>query len=197
MLEQYIRPKCQKYFDILGYHITRFPVTANQMTACAFIFGVLSAISIWYGATLYALLFLWLSGLCDVLDGTIARLTNTTHPFGAYTDLIADRMVESALMIGFALRYPEHYMTYILFLVALLFHFSTFVVAGSVFKNDGPKSMHYDRRIVERAEAFVVFTFMILYQQASFYILMPFTILVIISGCARFIRVKNACQDLT
>ena len=195
MIEQHIRPKCQKYFDILGVHITKFPVTANQMTLCAFLFGVMSAVSIGYEYTYYALIFLWLSGLCDVLDGTIARLTNTSHPFGAYTDLIADRMVECGLMVGFAIRYPEHYMTYIFFLIALLFHFSTFVVAGSVFDNNGPKSMHHDRSIVERAEAFVVFSFMILYPQAIYYILMPFTIIVILSGCARFMRVKSACDE--
>jgi len=194
MLEQHIRPRCQKYFDLLGLRIIKFPVTANQMTLCAFISGVVSALFISQGYTLMALAFLWFSGLCDVLDGTIARLTNTSHPFGAYTDLIADRMVESALIIGFALQYPEHYLSYLLFMVALLFHFSTFVVAGSVFKNNGPKSMHHDRSIVERAEAFVVFSFMMLYPQGIFYILMPFTVIVFISGCARFLRVKKTCQ---
>ncbi len=191
MLEHHIRPTCQKYFDVLGIHI---PLTANQMTLCALVSGILSAIFLGQGYMIIALAFLWLSGLCDVLDGTIARLTNTTHPFGAYTDLIADRMVESALMIGFALRYPENYLSYLLFMVALLFHFSTFVVAGSVFQNNGPKSMHHDRSIVERAEAFVVFSFMILYPQGIFYILMPFTVIVFISGCARFLRVKKACE---
>ena len=195
MLEQHIRPRCQKYFDLLGIHITKFPVTANQMTLCALISGVVSAVFIAQGYTLPALLFLWLSGLCDVLDGTIARLTNTSHPFGAYTDLIADRMVESALMIGFVLQYPEHYLWYLLFMVALLFHFSTFVVAGAVFENNGPKSMHHDRSIVERAEAFVVFSFMIIYPPAVFYILTPFTVIVFISGCARFLRVKKVCQS--
>jgi len=189
MIETHIRPSCQKYFDALGGYI---PVTANQMTLCAFLSGIASAVSIGFDYTLYALLFLWLSGLCDVLDGTIARLTGTSHPFGAYTDLIADRMVEAALMIGFAVKYPEHYFTYIVFLVALLFHFSTFVVAGSVFKNNGPKAMHHDRSIVERFEAFVIFSFMMLYPHAIFYILMPFNIVILISGCARFLRVKKA-----
>ncbi len=196
MLEHHLRPKCQKYFDLLGIHITKFPVTANQMTLCALICGIVSAVFIAKGYTWPALAFLWLSGLCDVLDGTIARLTNTTHPFGAYTDLIADRMVESALMIGFALQYPEHYLGYLVFMVALLFHFSTFIVAGSVFKNNGPKSMHYDRSIVERAEAFVVFSFMMLYPQGIFYILTPFTVIVFMSGCARFMRVKEACSSV-
>ena len=195
MIEHHIRPHCQKYFDILGIHITKFPITANQMTLCAFVCGILSAVCIGLEYTIPALLFLWLSGLCDVLDGTIARLTNSSHPFGAYTDLISDRMVEAALMVGFAVRYPEHSFTYIVFLVALLFHFSTFVVAGSVFNNNGPKSMHHDRSIVERGEAFIVFTFMILYPQAIFYILMPFNLIIFMSGLARFIRVKNACEE--
>ena len=194
MLEHHIRPACQKYFDLLA---VRIPITANQMTLCALIFGIVSAFLLAQGSMLTALVFLWLSGLCDVLDGTIARLTPAASPFGAYADLIADRMVESVLMIGFAIQYPDNSLSYLLFMVALLFHFSTFVVAGSVFRNKGPKSMHYDRSIVERAEAFVVFSSMMLYPQWLWYILTPFTVIVFLSGCARFLRVKNACVDVT
>ncbi len=195
MIDKHLRPTCQKYFDLLGRRIAQVPITPNQMTLCAFITGIMSAVAIGYGYTIIALCFLWLSGLCDVLDGTIARLTGLSHPFGAYTDLISDRMVESALMIGFSVQYPEHMFSYVLFMVALLLHFSTFVVAGSVFKNDGPKGMHYDRSIVERAEAFVVFSFMMLYPYAIFYILTPFTVVVVLSGLSRFLRVKKACAQ--
>ncbi len=195
MIETHLRHKCQRYFDRVGHYLIKLPITANQVTLCAFVCGLLSAVFIAVGFTVCALIFLWISGICDVLDGTIARLTNSSHPFGAYTDLIADRMVECALILGFALRYPEHYLSYIIFLIALLFHFSTFVVAGSVFQNKGPKSIHYDRSIVERAEAFIVFSFMMLYPEAIFYLLVPFNLIIFVSGGARFMRVRKAYKE--
>ena len=194
MLEQLLRPQCQRYFDNLGGRLRSFSITPNQMTLCAFLTGIGAALSLSLSMNIVALCLLWLSGLCDVLDGTLARLTNSMHPFGAYTDLISDRMVESALILGFALRYPEHYLGYIIFLIAVLFHFSTFVVAGAVMKNDGPKSMHYDRSLIERAEAFILFSLMILFPSYIYPLLVPFNALIFISGIARFMRVKEACE---
>ncbi len=194
MLDKHMRPVLQPCFDGLGSFLAHVAVTANQATLCALITGIASAFCLAVGYPWVAVSFLWMSGLCDVLDGTIARLTNTSHSFGAYFDLIVDRMVESAIILAFAWRYPEHYMTYLLFLVALLFHFSTFVVAGAVFKNTGPKSIHDEKSIVERAEAFIVFTLMILYPDAIFPLLMAFTLIVLLSGFTRFNRVKNACH---
>ena len=183
------------YFDTLGKGIVSCSITANQVTLCAFLLGLLAAVSVSFNYPMAAFVFLWLSGIADVLDGTVARLTNAVHPFGAYTDLISDRLVESALILGFALQYPEHYLAYIVFLIALIFHFSTFIVAGSVFKNTGPKSMHYDRSIVERAEAFIVFSCMIFYPGVITYILMPFNVIIFLSGFSRFLRVKKASEE--
>ncbi len=196
MLEKHLRHRLQAFFDSCARKLITLSITANQVTLCAFVCGLVSAVflSLHYGAL--ALIFLWLSGLCDVLDGSVARLTNSAHPFGAYTDLISDRMVESALILGFTLAYPAHYLAYILFLIALLFHFSTFVVASSVFQNRGPKSIHYDRSIVERAEAFIVFSTMIIFPKAISYILLPFNGIIFLSACARFLRVKKACQKI-
>lgn len=194
MIEKHLRSFLQTYFDALGRKLAYLSVTPNQVTLSAFIFGIASALFLSLNYTFAALSFLWLSGLCDVLDGTLARLTNKAHPFGAYTDLISDRMVESALILGFALQYPQHYLAYILFLIVLLFHFSTFVVASSVFQNCGPKSIHYDRSIVERAEAFIVFSAMLLFPRAISLILTPFNVIIFLSACARFLRVKKACQ---
>ncbi len=196
MLEQHLRSFLQAYFDAIGRRLAALSITANQVTLFALIFGIVSALFLSLNYTLIALVSLWLSGLCDVLDGTLARLTNSAHPFGAYTDLISDRMVESALIFGFTIRYPEHYLAYILFLIALLFHFSTFVVASSVFKNCGPKSIHYDRSIVERAEAFIVFSAMLLLPHAISFILMPFNIIIFLSASTRFLRVRKACQKM-
>lgn len=43
-----------------------------------------------------------LSGVCDILDGRIARATGVTSRYGAFIDSLLDRFVELAFFLGFA-----------------------------------------------------------------------------------------------
>ena len=52
------------------------------------------------GAILYGLL-----GLSDLLDGTMARMSGTTGPWGAFLDSTLDRIVDSAMLIAIAYFY--------------------------------------------------------------------------------------------
>ena len=194
MLETHIRPKLQPFFDYLGTHISPH-ASPNTITIIALILGISAAVSIATGYMIASIILISLSGLCDILDGTVARLTSTSNPRGAYMDLIIDRMVEAAIILGFMVRYPQFYVAYITFLIAVLLHFSTFIAAGALFTNTGNKSMHYDRSIVERAEAFVVFILMLLFPHYMFETLLCFNGIVFLAGISRFIRVMQLTQN--
>ena len=175
MIEKWIRPKLQSIFIMPSLLMSRL-ATPNQITFCAFITGLLSAMSIASNQTLLALSLLWLSGLFDMLDGSVARLTAQKTAFGAFIDLISDRLVEAALILGFAYQAPENMWAYLFFLSALLFHFSTFVTAGALFQNTGNKSLHQEYSYIERAEAFIVFSFMMIFPSYAFWLLTLFSI---------------------
>ncbi|CAD7767126.1 MAG: Archaetidylinositol phosphate synthase [Candidatus Argoarchaeum ethanivorans] len=57
--------------------------------------------------------FIILSGFFDVLDGTIARGTNRTTPYGGFLDSVSDRYADAAILIGImygctiAMPYPD------------------------------------------------------------------------------------------
>jgi len=104
-------------------------------------------------------------------------------------------MVEMAIILGFTFLHPQHYFAYIVFFIAVLLHFSTFVTAGALFPNMGKKSIHYDQSIVERAEAFVIFAFMMLFPSYIFEFLMLFNMAVIAAGLTRFVRVLNYAKQ--
>lgn len=188
MIESQIRLKIQPWFDKLGMSFVARS-TPNTLTGMAFMFGVCAALGIVFDYRLTALCCFWLSGLCDVLDGTVARLSNNAQKIGAYLDLISDRMVEAALILGFAIAYPQNHFAYLLFMITLLLHFSTFLAAGALFANTGHKSMHHDHSMVERAEAFLVFSLMLLQPDYIFEILMTFNALIFLDGFLRFYRV--------
>ena len=190
MIEYHLRKMFQPLFNFVGIFFSN--ISPNSITAAAFITGIAAAICIACDYWIGALFFLALSGISDVLDGTVARLTYQATPCGAYIDLISDRMVECAIIFGFTFRYPQHHIAYLFFLTALLLHFSTFVAAGALFKNKGEKSMHYDHSLIERAEAFIIFGIMILFPHYLFATLISFSMTIFADAIARFIRVISS-----
>lgn len=191
MIESHIRAKLQPYFNHAGAQIAH--LSPNHITMAAFITGITSGIFLSADYRMIALALLLASGVLDVLDGTVARLNNQSHPAGAYMDLISDRMVECAMILGFTVSYPHYYFAYILFLISVLLHFATFVAAGALFKNEGHKSMHHDHSFIERAEAFIVFILMLLFPAYIFELLTLFSVAIIADAVGRFSRViKNA-----
>jgi len=184
MIETYIRPHVQTLFNMLGYALSK-KISATGVTASAFLCGIGAAICVGVNYTMCAFVLLILSGLCDILDGTVARLTNTATTCGAFFDLIADRLVECALIAGFAYAHPEHMWAYLGFHTALLFHFSTFFMATTVRKNNGIKTIHYEASIIERAEAFIAFFLMICFPEYIFSLLMTLNTLIVLDACKR------------
>ncbi len=196
MIEANLRLRFQPFFDWLGRCLLLCSVSANFITLISFVTGILAGIFVAFNFLFLALVFLWFSGLCDVLDGTVARLLKSSKKVGAYLDLFSDRVVEVAIILGFTFLRPEYYLAYILFLIAVLMHFSTFLIAGALFKNEGSKSMYYDKSLVERAEAFVTFSFMMLFPNYAHQILLFFTILVFASAISRFFRLLDYAKKL-
>jgi len=185
----------QPLFSVCAQFCCNHKITANMVTCAAFFLGLCAALALSLGYALLSLLLLWCSGLLDVVDGSIARLTHASNPFGAFIDLISDRMVECALILSFSFLYPQNSFFYCLFLTSILLHFSTFVLAGALFKNEGEKSMHYDHSLVERAEAFVVFSCMILIPSYQLTVLIIFTGIVFAGGIQRMLKVWNYTQQ--
>jgi phosphatidylglycerophosphate synthase len=101
-----------KIFIALGF-------TANGVTWLALLLGVgagVAAGTTWIG--LAALLSTW-SVVCDVLDGQVARLTNTSSDTGEILDAAVDRYTEFAFIGGLVIMYRNIWWCQALALAAL------------------------------------------------------------------------------
>ncbi len=185
MIDSKYRKVFQPSFDMIGKLAVKTRLSPNQITAIALIAGVSSGVLIANNKMLLATGLLLFSGLLDVLDGTVARLTNKSSPIGAFLDMIFDRMVEASVILGFYFIHPEFSLAYLLFFISVIFNFSTFTVAGALFKNTGKKSMHYDSGMAERSETFITFILMMMFPVYSGTILFFFTIIVFLTGIIR------------
>jgi len=194
MLDTYGRKTIDPPVRILAGFFHRAGLTPNIVTTAAFLTGCGSAALLAAGHPWWGVLALWLSGLLDVADGELARLTKSQSPSGALLDLIFDRMVEALVLLGMVLQAPELSIVVIVFLISVIFNFSTFLAAGALLANAGKKSMHYDPGLIERTETFVFFTAAILLPDFSIWILALLTGLIFITGIRRFQQVFDALK---
>lgn len=191
MIDTHLRKKVQPIFNLIAKVLIKLKVSPNQITVIAFVVGLIAAINVAFGNMLLAIILLWLSGLLDVLDGSVARLTNNVSKSGAYMDLVFDRMVEAAIILGFYFLFNQYTLAYLIFFISVIFNFSTFMAAGALFKNTSSKSMYYDVGIAERTETFIVFTLMMIFTNYLADILMVFNVIIFITGIIRFIKIIN------
>ena len=84
----------------LAQSVHRYGVTPNIVTALGLCFGIISGIAVAYRELLPALVLLFVSVFCDVLDGALARTFNRVTAFGLAFDSVADRCVELSVVIG-------------------------------------------------------------------------------------------------
>lgn len=80
-------------------------VTPDAITVAGLAFSLLAALLLARGSFLAAAFVLAITGLCDMLDGDVARLRGATSPFGAFLDSTLDRLGEGALFGGLATYY--------------------------------------------------------------------------------------------
>ena len=125
--------------------------------------------------------------LDEWVSGRIDRLMVFLPPRHGKSELVSRRL--PAFILGCYWVYPQHATAYLLFFAAVLFHFSTFVAAGALFKNNSQKSIHYENTLIERAEAFIVFSLMLLMPEQMFGILMTCNVLVFFAAATRLWRV--------
>ena len=191
MIDSNLRKYFQGGFNSLAFIFIKLNLSPNTITITAFILGIICCLLIVSKYLIAALAVLWLSGFMDVMDGTIARIQNKSTIIGMYLDLILDRMVESVVILGFVIAFPEYFISYTFFFIFALFNFTTFTVAAAVLKNQGPKGVHYDSGIIERTEAFIAFSLMMIFPDFIPVTLTVFNILMFVTGVIRFKKVIN------
>jgi phosphatidylglycerophosphate synthase len=195
MLETYIRSHFQRVFiDQIARMLAR-RFSPNQITVLSLIAGLLSALCIAFGWNLLACSLLLLSGYLDMLDGTVARLTGRSTAFGTMLDIMCDRAVEWAVIMGlYAVEPSTRGWLCLLMLGSVLMVVTSFLVAGIFVKNDGNKSFNYTPSLMERPEAFLFFVLMIFFPSWFCWLSLLFVILVLYTALLRMWQTHQILQ---
>jgi len=199
VIEAYFRPKYQQFFvDPIANWLLSYKVSSPiAVTVVAMIVGILAGVLIAVHQPIVACIFLALSGYCDTLDGTLARISQQTSALGSMLDIVVDRVVEFAVILGLlsvdpALRaFPAMWM-----LGSILLCMTSFLVVGIFVENQGDKGFHYSVGLMERAEAFIFFGLMILLPAWFVVLAWVFSALVLLTAVRRIYEFAMNQRDI-
>ena len=188
MLDTHARKIFNPIFNKIAKIMISLKLSANQITAIAFVIGILSAVALYFNKYLLSFLFLWLSGLFDAVDGEVARLSNKKSLIGAQLDIVSDRTVELAFIWAIAFNHKE-LLYELLFLVSMiLISMTVFLTTGMIAKNNTKKSFYYQSGLMERTEGFIMFSLMIIFREKMRLVIIIYAILILITIIQRLVE---------
>ena len=161
MLDTNARRFVQPLLDAIANACARAGISANALTIAGMLVGVAAAGLVAGGYAVAGFLVLWLSGLIDAADGTLARLTHST-PMGAILDITFDRVVELSMITALAWRFPDVRLELVVLAGIIAIAMSLFLSIAAAVQNRSVKSFHYAPGLGERTEAFICLSLMIL-----------------------------------
>jgi len=179
--------------SVAAQFLHRAGIGANTATALALASGVGSGIALATQATGWGIVLLATSAALDAIDGTIARELGTPTVVGGIFDLVSDRIVETAVIIGIAWTHPELYFAALVLVASWYVNITAFLAVGAALERSGPKLIEYPPGILERSEAMIFFVALAAIESIPFmHSIGPFlcylmTGLEIATGCQRLI----------
>lgn len=191
MLDTKARKYLQPAMDQIARRLLRSHLTPNHVTVAAAIIGVAAGVVFGAGWTPLAVFLLWFSGLLDVVDGSMARLSHASSPLGALMDVVFDRLVEISILLALIYRTPERAIPVALVLSCIILSMTVFLTAGALIQNTSTKSFHYQAGLAERSEGFVMLTLAMCLPTYQTLLLLLFAGMILYTAIHRFVLVAK------
>jgi len=188
MLDTYARKFVQPLLEKIARLFVRMGISANAATIMAFITGVLSAEFVCLRLYWPAVAVLWLSGLLDAVDGTIARQTGTSSPLGTFLDIVFDRIVEILMLMALVYVQPELALYVAVVLGSIIVSMTVFLTVGAAAKNNTEKTFYYQTGLAERSEGFIMLSLAVLLEGCRAIVLLVFAGIIMFTAVQRFIE---------
>jgi CDP-diacylglycerol--glycerol-3-phosphate 3-phosphatidyltransferase len=102
MLDGRWRATVERGLEPVGRGLHRAGVTADGLTLIGLAVAIGTAFLIADGHLVLGVIGVILTGLPDILDGTVARQSGRAGPRGAFFDSVCDRVADAALLLGVA-----------------------------------------------------------------------------------------------
>lgn len=170
MLDTPLTAWLKRPLTALARPLVRAGVHADALTALGFALGLAAAAAIALQRPGAGLALLWLSRLCDGLDGAVARLTRPTDR-GAFLDITLDFVFYASIPLAFALADPAaHALPAAVLLASFMGTASSFLAFAVMAERRGlrstalpDKGLYYLGGLTGGSETLLVFSAMCLW----------------------------------
>ena len=187
MFDGHLRSSVDKAVKPLGNGLRRTRVTPDHLTVAGLVIAVGAAIAIAFGQLALGLLLVILAALPDLLDGALAKASNTSSQRGAFFDSVVDRVTDTLLFGGVAWYLASHESAHLAIL--------PFAVAGfsSVISYERAKAeslgLQAKGGLMERAERIIALCIGLLFPVLLVPILWIMLVLTALTAVQRFVKV--------
>ena len=142
-----------RFLDRLATSLVRAGVTANELSYAALGLGLGGTWLFYVGRGGWAFAGLLVSGLCDALDGRVARFGSGSTPWGGVLDLTFDRIVEAAVLLGIAVPHPTWHLPALVVACTWYVNLCVFLAVGAASEQVKEKLIAYPPGLLERSES--------------------------------------------
>lgn len=187
MFDGHLRAPVEKAVKPIGDRLRRTRLTPDHLTVVGLVVALLAAVAIGLGWHAVGLLLVILAALPDLLDGALAKASNTSSQRGAFFDSVIDRVTDALLFGGVAWHFASEESPHLAILpmaVALM---------SSVISYERAKAeslgLSAKGGIMERAERIILLCLGLLFPVILVPIMWVMLVLVTVTAVQRFVKV--------
>ncbi|MEY2995855.1 MAG: hypothetical protein RLZZ39_680 [Actinomycetota bacterium] len=187
MFDGHMRAPIEKAVKPIGDRLRRTRLTPDHLTVAGLVVAAGAAVAIGLGWFALGLLLVVLAALPDLLDGALAKASNSSSQRGAFFDSVIDRVTDALLFGGVAWFFASEesaHLTILPMAVALM--------SGVIsYQRAKAESLGLSAKggLMERAERIILLCLGLLFPVALIPIMWVMLVLVTVTAVQRFVKV--------
>jgi len=187
MFDGHLRSSVDKAVKPLGDGLRRTRMTPDHLTVAGLVIAVGAAIAIGAGYLPLGLLLVILAALPDLLDGALAKASNTSSQRCAFFDSVIDRVTDALLFGGVAWYFIGEHSPHIALLPLAVSSVSSVIS----YERAKAESLGLSAKggLMERAERIILLCLGLLFPVLLLPIMWVMLVLVSITAVQRFVKV--------
>jgi len=189
LLDGQFRTTVDRAVKPLGQSLKKTGLSADHFTAAGLVLSAMSAVAIGTAHLRLGLLLVVMTGLCDTLDGAVAKAKGTSSTRGAFFDSVADRVSDALLFGGVAWYYASTQPGLLVMLPLAVLACSQLIS----YQRAKAESLGFQAKggIMERAERIILLAFGLLFEGLLVAVLAVMLVLTLFTAVQRFVKVWN------
>lgn len=192
MFDGRFRAPIEKAVRPVGLLLRKTGMSPDHLTILGILFAIVAAVAIGSGALQVGLALVILAALPDMLDGALAKASNTASQRGAFFDSVVDRVTDSVLFGGVAWYFASEKSPHLALLPMAIMGVSSLIS----YERAKAEALGLNAKggLMERAERIIVLCAGLLFESILVPILWIMLVLTTVTAIQRFVMVWRQAE---